>query len=122
MKKQVLVLPLLLTTLLLQSCALFSQGSRSDFAIPGCEMAWDDIDSAGVLDDFKAVIVNDCSNLYAQGWRLPIRNNQGGTVYPQVCKPAWKRIRDAGKLDSAKFMVTHNCPVFYRNKWIIPPS
>lgn len=117
-----LIFILISTMLVTQSCALFSKGSRSDFAIPGCEKAWTDITKAGVQKDLETLVVNDCSVMYQQGWRLPINNNTGGATMPKVCGPAWNGLQSKQQLDNVKFMITHNCPVFYRHKWIIPPK
>jgi len=114
--------PMISIMLLTQSCALFSSGSRADYAIPGCERAWESIAKAKGLSDLKTLVINDCAVLYKEGWRLPIKNNKGGTDNAGVCNPAWNNLESKKQLDNVRFMITHNCPVFYRHGWVIPPN
>ena len=107
-----------MSLLMLQACA---SGSRSDFAIPGCEEVWNKIDAARGLDSLRVLIINDCANLYQAGWRLPINHNKGGNTKLKACEPAWNKLEQSGQLDNVKFLVTHNCPEFYRHGWILPP-
>jgi len=109
-------------SLSLTSCAVFQKGSDSDFALPGCETAWVKVVNANVINNLKNIIVNDCSEMYKHGWRLPIDKNNSGSNKPETCRPAWEKLEKAGQLENAKYMVTHNCPVFYRHGWIIPPN
>lgn len=120
MKPVTTPITLLLTGALLSGCA-GPGGSRADFAIPGCERAWNQVDAAGGLPALRTVIRNDCQQLYAQGWRLPINANRQGSTAPAQCDPAWQQLHDAGQMDNVQFLVTHNCPVFYRHGWIVPP-
>ena len=106
---------------ILQSSSIFSSASRDDFAIPGCEEAWLSVNKAKVFDDLKTVIVNNCSELYQQGWRLNDKRFKREVVGAEQCKQSWTQLQDARQLDSVKFMVMHNCPVFYRYGWITPP-
>ena len=108
--------------LVTQSCAVFSSGTRADYAIPGCETAWDSIAKAKVIKDLKALVVNDCSVMYQKGWRLPINQNKGGINNPELCEPAWSNLEVNKQLDNTKFIITHNCPVLYRHEWVIPPN
>ena len=108
--------------LAIQSCAMFSSGSRADYAIPGCEKAWESIVDAKGLKDLKVLVINDCSVLYKEGWRLPINKNKGGQNKPEICIPSWNNLKNKKQLDSVRFMITHNCPVFYRHRWVIPPN
>lgn len=107
-------------TILLISISINS--AMADFAIPGCEDAWDAIVKAGNRDDLKTLVVNDCAILYRRGWRLPIHANKAGNVKPDICGPAWNNLSKREQQDNARFMVTHNCPVFYRKGWVLPPS
>jgi hypothetical protein len=100
---------------------MFLAHAHADYAIPGCEDAWNSIDKAKKLKDLQALIVTDCSILYRMGWRLPIDKNKGGTDNPDVCGKAWHSLETADQLEHVKFMVLHNCPVFYRKAWVIPP-
>jgi len=111
-----------LLALSIQSCSLVSKGSRSDFAVPGCERAWEDINSANALSSLEILIINDCSNLYENEWRLPMNDNKGGAILPSVCNPAWEYLKRKGQLENVEFLVKHNCPVFYRHGWIVPPN
>lgn len=111
---------LLCTTAALSGC-LGHTGARADFAIPGCEQAWNRVDGAQALPALRTIVRNDCQQLYAAGWRLPMGGSSGGTVLPDQCNPAWQQLNDAGQLDNVAFLVTHNCPVFYRHGWILPP-
>lgn len=119
---KILLLSLLL--ILVQSCATTpaDAGSDADFAIPGCEPAWGAIDAARALAELRALVVNDCAELYRYGWRLPIGGNNGGRSELDVCQSAVKTLMYKGQLENVKFMVTHNCPTFYRNRWVIPPT
>ncbi|MEJ2633517.1 MAG: hypothetical protein P8011_16230 [Acidihalobacter sp.] len=110
----------------LQSCAVVSvksygarpaTGSQKDFAIPGCEKAWNEIAMTDDLYDLRTLIKNNCSNLYREGWRLPVT---GGNDIPDACGSAWTNLKRDNQLRNVKFMVTHNCPVFYRKGWTIP--
>lgn len=113
---------LIITMLLTQSCAIFTSGSRADYAIPGCENAWNAIVSAKAIKDMETLVVNNCSSMYKNGWRLPININKDSETSPEQCIAAWNNLETSKQLDNAKFMVTHNCPVFYRHKWVIPPG
>jgi hypothetical protein len=113
---------LLCIMLVTQSCTTLSSGSRADYAIPGCERAWDSIARANGLKELKTLVVNDCSIMYQKGWRLPINKNKGGVNNPELCDSAWNNLDANKQLDNTKFMITHNCPVFYRHDWVIPPN
>lgn len=111
-----------ISILILQACSILSSGSREDFAIPGCERAWKSIDNAKTLNDLKILIVNNCSELYEQGWRLTDKRFKRKVINPELCKESWNKLQDAKQLDKVKFMVLHNCPVLYRHGWIVPPN
>ncbi|MEJ2141842.1 MAG: hypothetical protein P8Y24_05725 [Gammaproteobacteria bacterium] len=108
--------------LVLQSCSTFTQGSRADFAIPGCEKAWVSVADTKGLTDLKTLVVHNCPELYEQGWRLNDKRFKRDIVKPQACSQSFKSLAKTKQLDNVKFMVTHNCPVFYRHGWIIPPN
>ena len=107
---------------ILQSCSVFSSGSREDFSIPGCEIAWVSVDKAKTLNDLKTLVVNNCSEIYEQGWRLTDKRFKREVINPELCKESWSKLEDAKQLDKVKFMVLHNCPVFYRRGWIVSPN
>lgn len=116
------VLMSFISILMLQSCGVLSEGSRDDFSIPGCEIAWVSIDKAKTLNDLKTLVVNNCSEVYDKGWRLTDKRFKREVINAEQCKQSWDKLAALSQLDNAKFMVTHNCPVFYRQGWIVPPS
>ena len=116
------VLMSFISILMLQSCSVLSSGSREDFAIPGCEKAWVSIYKTKVLNDLKTLVVNNCSEMYQQGWRLTDKRFKRKVINADQCKQSWSQLEAAKQLNNVKFLVTHNCPVFYRHGWIIPPS
>ena len=85
----------------------------AQYAIPGCEKAWNAISAVGQLDALGVLIENDCAVLYRKGWRLG-----RGAVSKDQCAPAWNALFNSGQENNLKFMVTHNCPVFYRKGWV----
>ena len=85
----------------------------AQYAIPGCENAWNSINAVGRINALAVLIRNDCAVLHRKGWRLG-----GGNARQDVCTPAWNALVKAGQVTNVKFMVTHNCPVFYRKGWV----
>lgn len=116
------VLMSFISILMLQSCGVLSEGSRDDFSIPGCEIAWVSIDKSKTLNDLKTLVVNNCSEVYDKGWRLTDKRFKREVINAEQCKQSWSKLTTASQLGNAKFMVTHNCPIFYRQGWIVPPG
>ena len=79
----------------------------AQYAIPGCENAWNSINAVGRINALAVLIRNDCAVLHRKGWRLG-----GGNARQDVCTPAWNALVKAGQVTNVEFMVTHNCPVF----------
>jgi hypothetical protein len=99
----------------------YADYAYADFALPGCEDAYNRIYQASQLANLQTLVTTDCAIMYNQGWRLPVGTNTGGTSNPTVCAPAWNGLVNAGKIEDAKFIVTHNCPVLYRKGWVSCP-
>ena len=112
----------LFALMMLQACSVFSSGSREDFSIPGCEKAWNPLGELKMLKDLKILVVNNCDEMYEQGWRLKDKRFRHKVVNAEQCKQAWNKLAAAKQLNNVQFLVTHNCPVFYRHGWIIPPG
>ncbi|MEQ9548491.1 MAG: hypothetical protein RIM23_02560 [Coleofasciculus sp. G3-WIS-01] len=108
-----------LTVFVILCLSLFyADYAYADYAVPGCEEAWNSISSASKISNLENLVKTDCAVMYRNGWRLPQGSNTGGTTNTTICAPAWNGLGEAGKLNDAKFIVTHNCPVLYRKGWV----